>query len=43
MRNVVSTAINWEFLNEPAYRWVMFFVGASAFLYVWNDVLSLMK
>lgn len=43
MDDLISNVTNWPFLNEPAYRWVIFFVGASAFLFVWNDVLSLMK
>jgi len=43
MEGLIAQVTNWEFLNEPAYRWVIFFIGASFFLWVWNDVLSLMK
>lgn len=39
----VNTVVNWQFLQEPAWRWAIFFAGSSAFLMVWNDVLSLMK
>lgn len=41
--DIWNSAVNWPFLNEPAYRWAIFFVGASLFLFVWNDVLGLMK
>jgi hypothetical protein len=43
MPDFVSQITNWEFLNEPAYRWAIFFVGSSLFIMVWNDVLGLMK
>jgi hypothetical protein len=43
MQNLFSGVVDWTFLNEPAWRWAVFFVGASMFIYVWNDVLSLMK
>lgn len=38
-----NNIVNWEFLNEPAYRWAIFFVGASLFIGAWDHVLGLMK
>ena len=43
LQNFASGVVNWDFLNEPAWRWAVFFVGASIFVMVWNDVLGLMK
>lgn len=41
--NPFSTVIDWTFLNEPAWRWAIFLAGATGFLFVWNEVLDLMK
>lgn len=43
MDDLISSVTQWQFLQEPAYRWAIFFVGSSLFLMVWNDVLGLMK
>lgn len=43
MENLINNIATWPFLNEPAYRWVVFFLGFSAFLVGWNGVLSFMK
>jgi hypothetical protein len=33
---------NWPFLNEPLYRWALFFVAMCIIAMVWRDVLSFM-
>lgn len=30
---------NWSFLQEPAYRWALFFIMLFLFLGVWREVL----
>jgi hypothetical protein len=39
----LSDAINWEFLDEPAYRWFIFLGALSLMFYIWGVVLSFMK
>lgn len=34
---------DWQFLQEPLYRWALFFFAVLLFLMVWNGVLSFMK
>jgi hypothetical protein len=43
MGNPFSTVVDWTFLNEPAWRWALFGVGVMGFLFVWREVLDLMK
>lgn len=43
MENLVNTIATWPFLNEPAWRWAVFFIGFSFFLVGWNGILSFMK
>jgi hypothetical protein len=33
----------WDFLNEPLYKWFIFFVAMCAFAAVWGAVLMHMK
>jgi hypothetical protein len=42
-QNPVSAAINWQFLNEPLYRWIIFFVALSFIAVAWRGVISFMK
>lgn len=41
--NFISNIANWPFLDEPAYRWMIFFIGFSLFLGAWSGVLGYMK
>jgi hypothetical protein len=43
MSDLLNSIVNWPFLNEPAYRWAIFFFGMSFFLAGWNGVLEFMK
>lgn len=38
----MSNPFNWEFLNEPLWRWFVFFVAMGLILHAWNGVLNLM-
>jgi hypothetical protein len=40
--DVFSQGVDWTFLQEPLWRWAVFFVAASGFLYVWHGVIALM-
>lgn len=31
--------VNWKFMDEPAWRWGLFFVMVSIYLGVWREVL----
>ena len=35
--------INWEFLDEPLYRWFMFIVALTIFMALWGMVLAYMR
>ena len=35
--------LEWQFLNEPAYKWAAFFIMLSAFAVMWRGVLRHMK
>jgi hypothetical protein len=43
MQNPIDSIVNWQFLDEPAYRWAIFAVGSCFFLGAWRGVLDLMK
>lgn len=38
-----NSIVNWDFLNEPLYRWWLFLLAIALSLFVWNGVLSFMK
>jgi hypothetical protein len=38
--DVVSKAVNWEFMNEPLYRWFIFFGCLMIIAWGWRGVLS---
>lgn len=40
--NIFSSVKNWEFLDEPLYRWFIFFVAMCVFAMVWRNVLNYM-
>lgn len=39
----MSNPFKWDFLNEPLYRWFIFFVAISLFAGAWGVVLNHMK
>jgi hypothetical protein len=41
--NPISTVVNWEFLQEPLYRWALFLIALTFIAYGWNGVLTFMK
>lgn len=43
MVNVVSNAVNWEFLDEPLYRWFIFFGALILISFGWRGLLSFIK
>lgn len=38
--NVISNVTNWTFLDEPLYRWVLFFGAIILISWFWKGVLS---
>lgn len=40
--NPLSAAINWDFLDEPLYRWFIFFGAMLGIAWGWHGVLELM-
>lgn len=43
MPNVLANAINWEFLDEPMYRWFLAVGAFLGILWAWNGIIDLMK
>jgi hypothetical protein len=43
MDNFFSTLTSWEFLDEPLWRWALFFGAMLGIAWGWNGVLDLMK
>lgn len=39
----INGIANWQFLQEPLYRWFIFLLAVSFMMYGWNGVLELMK
>lgn len=39
MGNMLQSVVGWQFLNEPAYRWLIFVGMMLAFLVAWGAVL----
>lgn len=40
--NALTNAINWEFLNEPLYRWFIFAGAAFGMVWAWEGIIALM-
>lgn len=40
---MIKNAVNWEFLNEPLYRWAMFFGAVTLMGVAWRGAVELMK
>lgn len=43
MNNIISSAANWNFLQEPLWRWVVFLIAISFLMGVWAMILGYMK
>jgi len=41
--NFVHKVTDWEFMNEPVWRWFVFLGALMAMGVVWNGILSFMK
>lgn len=39
----ISSVADLTFLNEPAWRWLVFFIALMLFLIAWNSVIDYMK
>jgi len=43
MDDMVKNFANWQFLNEPLYRWGLFFLAMGFISWGWEGVIGLMK
>jgi hypothetical protein len=46
MQSIMSTVTGipqWPFMQEPLYRWFLFFGALIAMMTAWNGILSFMK
>ena len=41
--NPVTDFAKWTFLQEPLYRWVLFFVALALIGWAWRGVIEFMK
>lgn len=41
--SLVSNVVNWDFLNEPLYRWAIFVLALSFITAGWNGILEFMR
>ena len=39
---MIDKVTNWEFLNEPLWRWFVFLIALTLMAWVWGAVLSFM-
>jgi hypothetical protein len=39
MGDIFQSIVGWQFLNEPAYRWLIFVGMMILFLVAWHSVL----
>ena len=39
MANPITTAINWDFLNEPVWRWFLFIGALILIMTAWRAIL----
>jgi len=43
MPGLVTNVTDWKFLEEPLYRWAIFFGAMLGIAYAWNGVLRVAK
>lgn len=43
MDQFINKFANWQFMNEPLYRWFLFGLAFMGMSWGWNGVISLMK
>jgi len=41
--DALSNITNWQFLNEPLYRWFLFLGALLLMNYCWADIVDFMK
>jgi hypothetical protein len=41
--DLLNGIADWQFLQEPLYRWALFILALSMILFGYNGILSLMK
>lgn len=41
--NILSKAVNWEFLNEPIWRWTVFMIAMGGITAAWSGVIRHIK
>lgn len=39
----LSGLINWEFMNEPLYRWALFLIAWTFLIAAWNSILKIVQ
>jgi hypothetical protein len=43
MPTFLSGVTDWQFLNEPLWRWALFFGAMMGIAFAWHGVIDLMK
>lgn len=43
MGSTLSGALDWKFLNEPAWAWGVFIIALTLFLWIWGRVLNIFE
>lgn len=43
MQDFFAAITQWNFMNEPLWRWAIFFGALLGIMWGWNGVLNLMK
>lgn len=41
--NPINTVVDWTFLNEPLWRWGLFFMAVMFMSWGWRGILDMMK
>lgn len=40
---MINSVVGWQFLDEPLWRWAVFFLAIGAMGFAWNGVIDFMK
>lgn len=43
LKDMLSSAVSWPFLQEPIWRWLVFIIAIGGLLAAWNGVLRHMR
>jgi hypothetical protein len=41
--NPITAVATWSFLNEPLYRWGLFFLAVGAMGVAWDGIIAIMR